>query len=121
MPARHILIADDDDSIRAMLARVCVRLYPSVSLVTVKDGAEALAAFAAQPAELVITNANMPTMTGLELICALRAQQVTAPILMLSADGRLQAPALEAGATRFLLKPPGLAVLKQTLVDLLPP
>jgi CheY-like chemotaxis protein len=121
VPAHHILIADDDDSVRALLARVCVRTYPLVHITAVTNGAEALTAFGLQPADLVITNADMPVMGGLDLIRALRAQQVTVPILMCSADATKQALALAAGATRCLLKPPRLPELQQVLLDLLPP
>jgi CheY-like chemotaxis protein len=121
MPARHILIADDDDSVRALLARVCVRIYPSVGLSAVKDGLEALTVFSHNPADLVITNANMPGLDGLSLIRALRAQQLAVPILMISANAALERAALAAGATRFLEKPIQLDLLRQTLIDLLPP
>lgn len=121
MPARHILIADDDDSVRALLARVCVRTYPSVALSAVKDGLEALAAFSHHPADLVITNANMPGLDGLGLIRALRAQQIAVPILMISANAAVEQAALAAGATRFLEKPIQLDLLRQILIDLLPP
>jgi CheY-like chemotaxis protein len=121
MPTHHILIADDNDSVRGFLARVVARTYPSVAIVAVKDGAEALVAFGSQPADLIITNARMPILSGLDLIRALRAQQIAVPILMLSADAHAEPLALAAGATRFLLKPPSLPVLRQTLVDLLPP
>ena len=121
MPARHILIADDDDGVRSWLARVVVRTYPSVTLVAVKDGAEALIAYGQRPADLVITNTQMPIMSGLDLVRALRAQRIGIPILMLSANTTIEATALAAGATRFLAKPVKLSLLQKTLVDLLPP
>jgi two-component system, chemotaxis family, chemotaxis protein CheY len=121
MLARRILIADDNDSVRALLARVCVRMYGTVEITAVRDGAEALAALKKQPADLVITNANMPNLNGIELIRAVRAQHISVPMLMLSADATMEWPALAAGANRFLLKPPTLAMLQQTLIDLLAP
>jgi CheY-like chemotaxis protein len=121
VPAHHILIADDDDSVRALLARVCVRTYPLVYITAVTNGAEALAAFGQQLADLVITNADMPLMNGLDLIRALRAQHIAVPILMLSADITMQPLALGAGANRFLLKPPKLPDLQHAFLDLLPP
>jgi two-component system capsular synthesis sensor histidine kinase RcsC len=121
MPARHILIADDDDTVRAFLARVVVRTYPSLTLTTVKDGAEALATFGQRPVDLLITNAHMPNLNGLDLIRALRAQQITVPILMVSASPEVEASARAAGVTRFLLKPVPLRILQQALRELLPP
>jgi CheY-like chemotaxis protein len=121
MPARHIIIADDNDGVRSYLARVVVRIYPSVQLVAVKDGAEALVAFGRQPADLLITNTQMPILSGLDLVRALRAQNIAVPILMVSADPAVEPLALAAGANRFMLKPLPLDALRQTLAALLPP
>jgi CheY-like chemotaxis protein len=121
MTTRHIVIADDHDNVRAFLVRMCSRLYPTATVTAVRNGAEALAAIQGQPVDLLVTNANMPIMHGLELIRALRARQNSIPILLLSADERLAEPGLAAGADRFLLKPPTLDELRQTLTELLPP
>ncbi len=122
MPASpHVIIADDHDAVRALVARIVVRIYPSVRLVAVTNGAEALDAYNQRGADLVITNQDMPVLRGLDLIRALRAQQATIPILMLSSDPKVEPLARAAGATRFLLKPFTIPVLRQVLIDLLPP
>jgi two-component system response regulator MprA len=121
MPARHIIIADDNDGVRAYLARVVVRTYPSLHLVAVKDGAEALLAFGQRPADLLITNTQMPILSGIDLVRALRAQQIMIPILMVSANPAVEPAALAAGATQFLLKPLPLDLLRRTLIGLLAP
>jgi CheY-like chemotaxis protein len=120
MPYRTILIADDDDGVRAWLTRVCVRTYGAVQITAVQDGAEALLAFRKRPSDLVITNANMPNLNGIGLIRALRALSITVPILMVSAEPTMEGLALAAGANSFLLKPLTLAALQQALVALLP-
>jgi two-component system response regulator MprA len=121
MPAYHILIADDDDGVRVFLARSAARIYPAATVVAVADGAAALIAFSQQPADLVITDTDMPRLNGLDLTRLLRSQQVMIPILALSSDSAVAADALAAGATRFLAKPVSVRVLRQTLLDLLLP
>lgn len=116
----HVLIAEDNDEVRALLARVVARTYPSVTISAVADGADALALYLARGADLLITNNDMPIMSGIVLVQTLRAQQASIPILMISSDAVIQPAAMAAGATRFLLKPFVLADLAQALLLLLP-
>jgi CheY-like chemotaxis protein len=120
MPTAHILIADDNDNVRAFLARAVARIYPTAQLTIVPNGAAALAAFGTHPADLIITNARMPVLMGLDLVRTLRARHETVPILVLSADERLGPDALAAGADRFLAKPLALDAFRETLLALLP-
>jgi len=119
-PLPHILIAEDHDNVRALLARVVIRTYPAVTITTVVNGALALDAYRAHGADLLITNHNMPVMSGIDLIRVLHALQASIPILMVSSDPTIELSALATGATRFLLKPFVLTDLQQTLIDLLP-
>ena len=121
MSSRHLLIVDDDDGVRTFVAHVAMRVYPALTLDSVLDGAEAFRAFGQHPADLVITDMQMPIMSGLDLIRALRALPSAVPILMLSSDSMVQTAALATGATRFLAKPFAIAALRQTLRELLPP
>jgi len=120
-PTDHILIAADDDTVRAVVARVVVRTYPSVTITAVRDGAEALLVYRQRGANLLITNNDMAILGGVDLVRALRAQQVTLPILMISADTKVAPAALAAGATRFMVKPFKVADLQRALTRLLPP
>jgi CheY-like chemotaxis protein len=79
----HILVVDDDDGVRALVARVLQT--EGYEVVAVADG---LAAFTAvltadQPYDLVVTNNRMPRMGGAELIARLRGIRPTIPILHL--------------------------------------
>lgn len=117
----HVLIADDTDAVRALLARIVAKTYPIATISTVADGAQALLIYNQRGADLLITNAHMPGLDGPGLIRALRAQQASLPILMLSSDTAMAAVAMQAGANSFLLKPFMLQQLQQTLRALLPP
>jgi CheY-like chemotaxis protein len=94
--------------------------HPACTITEVANGALALAAYHAQGADLLITDNDMPIIMGLDLIRALRTQQATIPILMVSSNPTLDAAARAAGATCFLLKPFLLTELQQTLIELLP-
>jgi CheY-like chemotaxis protein len=78
-----ILIAEDEPHIIRVMSLWLARNGHKV--IESRDGVEALAAFDAAPPDLVISDMNMPRMTGLELIRTLREERrTTVPILMFS-------------------------------------
>jgi two-component system, sensor histidine kinase len=119
--APHILIAEDHAAVRDLISTIAARTYPTGTITTVDNGAEALAVFQARGADIVITDYAMPIMTGLTLTQTLRAQQATVPILVISMNTSIAEEVLRAGANRFLPKPFGVREFQQALIDLLPP
>ena len=122
MPAAyHVIIADDDAAIRSLLARVVARTYDPVAISAVSDGLDALLIYQQNGADLVITNQEMPVLSGLSLIERLRVLSPTLPIIMVSAYQSIEPLARAAGVTHFLLKPFHVAQLVQLLTGALPP
>ena len=122
MPAAyHVIIADDDASIRSLIARVVARTYATVTISSVSDGLDALAIYHQHGADLVITNHEMPVLSGLSLIERLRVLSATLPIIMVSAHQSVEPRARAVGVTHFLLKPFHIALLVQILTGILPP
>lgn len=117
-PFPHVLIVDDEDTIRSLLARIVARTYSTVHLSLTNDGVDALLAFDHDPADLVLTNFDMPRMNGLDLVQAIRARSATVPIIMISADPGVAARA--RGLSAFIAKPFRARDLQQELVRLLP-
>ena len=116
----QIIIADDDRAIRALLARTIVRLYPSVQITAVEDGADALHEWQQHGAQLLITDHIMPNLTGLDLIRLIRPQAPTLPILLITSLPDVAVDALAVGATEALVKPVSVATLRAVLRRLLP-
>src|SRR5947207_8187915 len=81
----RILAVDDETAVAQLLALVLCG--PTSKVTNVCNGEEALAKIAADPRpfEIVITDHNMPRMTGLELVRELRARQFGGKIVVLSA------------------------------------
>ena len=118
----HVIIADDDASVRAIIARVVVGMYPGATISAVPNGLDALLVYDQRGADLLITNHNMPGMSGLSIIEALRVlRQASTPIIMVSANAALEQQAMALGVNVFLAKPFTLAQLTQALNQLLPP
>jgi CheY-like chemotaxis protein len=117
----HILIAHDHDLVRKLLAQLVAQIYPSATITAVTNGAEALNTFTQDGIDLLITNGHMPGMGGADLIRALRAQQATCPIVMVSSDTSIEAAALAVGANHFLRTPVDTTEFQQAVTLLLPP
>ncbi|MFP2913425.1 ATP-binding protein, partial [Pyxidicoccus sp. 3LFB2] len=102
----RILVADDNADMRTYLTRL---LAPHWTVVTVTDGARALAAAQAHPPDLILSDVMMPGMNGLELVRALRAdpRTQTVPVMLLSARAGEEATieGLKSGADEYLVKP----------------
>jgi signal transduction histidine kinase len=103
---RRIVWADDNADMREYVRGL---LAPHYDVEAVADGAEALAAVRRERPELVITDAMMPNIDGIELLRRLRADPGTAtlPVLVLSARAGEEAriEGLQAGADEYLYKP----------------
>jgi DNA-binding response OmpR family regulator len=99
-----ILLVDDEDSVRKVLAFPLER--DGYSVVQAVDGEDALRQFAAQPVDLVVLDIMLPKLDGLEVCKRLRATS-TVPIIMLTArDDELdKVIGLELGADDYITKP----------------
>jgi len=80
-----ILTVEDESAVAQLLALVLCG--PNCKVSSAGDGAEALTkiANAAQPFDIIITDHQMPRMTGLEMVRCLRAQNFGGKIVVLSA------------------------------------
>jgi len=87
MAESRILVVDDESHIvRVVSLKLRTRGY---EVLTATDGEEGLTLALEQQPDLLITDYQMPVMTGLELCLELREQQAKPPIpvLMLTARG----------------------------------
>lgn len=105
--SKRILTVDDSKTIRDMVTFTLRGAGYDVA--EAEDGQLAITALKAKPADLIITDLNMPNMDGIALIKALRAdpQYRTIPILMLTTEGDPQKKdqGRAAGATGWMVKP----------------
>jgi CheY-like chemotaxis protein len=81
----RILAVEDETAVAQLLALVLCG--PHCKVTTAADGEEALAKIAAspQPFDVIMTDHNMPRVSGLELVRQLRAQNFGGKIAVLSA------------------------------------
>jgi CheY-like chemotaxis protein len=105
---KRILLVDDDSSLRATL-RTCLEVAGN-TCIEAKDGQDARDWLeGGHPVDLIVTDHQMPKVTGLELLKGLKSQKNTEAIPIIFYSGQLTADlkthALQAGATAVLEKP----------------
>jgi DNA-binding response OmpR family regulator len=100
-----ILVVDDEQTIRELLAELLS--IEGYEVLSASNGREALQLAALTTPHLVILDANMPEMDGIETTWELRAQHETCwvPIIMVTAFGDTRTEALHAGVDDFVTKP----------------
>src|SRR6266700_2787526 len=101
----HILIADDERSIRLMLETGLT--LNGFRVTSVRNGREALDATQTEKFDAILSDIYMPDLGGLELVDALRAAEPNLPIVLMTAQGSLPVAveAVTRGASDFIGKP----------------
>ncbi|MFO7974444.1 MAG: response regulator [Candidatus Hydrogenedentota bacterium] len=107
---KHVLVVDDEELMCSLLSSGLSNAGFLVT--TAKDATEALAlladgAAAPAPVDLLLTDFNMPRLTGLDLVDAVRRSGVELPCFLMSGDTdeSLAAKALSRGCAGFIGKP----------------
>jgi len=121
MTMARILVAEDEDPLRALVARAITDLGHTV--VTAFDGADALAILTRENGsfDLLLTDIRMPLMDGIALALATARDHPQIIILLMTAyaDQRERASNLEALIHDVVLKPFTLAELKTAVSEAL--
>jgi class 3 adenylate cyclase len=106
-PSGRILVVDDNESNRDLLARQLTRDGHTIALAA--NGTEALALVAGRPFDLVLLDLMMPDISGYEVLLKLKADPGTRdiPVIMISALDEMDSivRCIEAGAIDYLPKP----------------
>ncbi|MCS6785670.1 MAG: chemotaxis response regulator CheY [Thiobacillaceae bacterium] len=120
MPDKRLkfLVVDDFSTMRRIVRNLLRELgYTHVD--EAEDGASALAKLKGGGFDFVITDWNMPTMTGIELLKRIRADAALSrlPVLMITAEAKKEniIEAAQNGASGYIVKPFTAAVLEEKL------
>jgi signal transduction histidine kinase len=110
----RILIVDDEEPIRRLFARCLSERY---SCVTAADAQEALLRVVSEPFALVLSDVQMPGLSGIELLRKLTEHFPDTAVVMVSGIDRTQRvlDAVRLGAYDYLIKPCDLGVLELTV------
>lgn len=102
----RVVIADDEPSYRSALQKTLTLMAECEILDVCKDGQEALDVCLSDPPDVLLTDINMPRMSGIELTRKLLKQEklVNVVILTVKEDDDTVFEAFRAGALGYLLK-----------------
>jgi two-component system response regulator AtoC len=112
-PHLRVLLVDDERDVRRMLQRSMARM--GFETTEAGDGQAALELLRHQDFDLVVSDVQMPGMTGIELLGALDREGLDVPVVLVS--GSLEVPdagaARDLGAFDFFRKPFSLEELRK--------
>ncbi len=120
----RFLVVDDSSTMRRIIINTLNKLgYTECR--EAGNGKEGLDALSANPVDIVITDWNMPEMSGVEFVRAVRANDATKamPVLMVTtnaAEGDI-VEALKAGVNNYVVKPFTPATIKEKIEAVLKP
>jgi two-component system chemotaxis response regulator CheY len=114
----RFLVVDDFSTMRRIVRNLLKELG-FLNVQEAEDGVEALAKLRAGEFDFVVSDWNMPNMTGLELLQAIRADEKLKhlPVLMVTAEAKKEniILAAQAGASGYVVKPFTAATLDEKL------
>jgi two-component system chemotaxis response regulator CheY len=103
-----ILVVDDFATMRKVI-RNLLKQSGYENLVEAEDGVNALKILKSQKIDFIVSDWNMPNMSGLELLKAVRADEdlKDLPFLMVTAEALQEnvVAAVKAGVSNYIVKP----------------
>lgn len=119
-----VLVVDDSAAIRKILQRVLRQTGMSIrTIYEAGDGQQALEVLKTQKIALVLSDINMPTMDGLQLLASVTtsAQWRHIPVVMITTEGgeAKVGEAVRLGAAGYVRKPFTADQIKEKLTGIL--
>ena len=112
------LVVDDFSTMRRIVRNLLKELG-FVNVQEAEDGVQALSKLRSESFDFVVSDWNMPNMTGIELLRSIRgdAKLKHLPVLMVTAEAKREniIEAAQAGASGYVVKPFTAATLDEKL------
>jgi two-component system chemotaxis response regulator CheY len=113
-----VLVVDDFATMRKIIRNV-LKQIGFEDIAEAEDGAAALQILKTEKVGLVVTDWNMPNMSGLDLLRKIRqnSQFAEVPVLMVTAEGLKEniLEAVKAGVSNYVVKPFTAEVLQEKI------
>ncbi|HEX6839505.1 MAG TPA: sigma-54 dependent transcriptional regulator [Polyangia bacterium] len=102
---RHVLVVDDEESLRHMLTVLLKR--EGYEATAVASGEQALAELEQRPYDVVLSDIRMPKLGGLELVDEIKKRALPTTVILMSAFGSVDVAieAMKRGAYDYVSKP----------------
>lgn len=117
-----ILVVDDFLTMRRIVINL-LRQLGFNNVVEAADGQQALEKVMGEPIDLIVSDWNMPNMTGLEFLKKVRADEnyKKIPFIMVTAEGKKEnvIAAVHAGVSNYIVKPFNAATLREKMTKVI--
>ena len=117
-PNMKILVVDDMSTMRRIVKNIMKQLG-FVNVEEAENGQDALDKLRAETFGFVISDWNMPVMTGIDLLRAIRADEKlkAIPVLMVTAEAQKEnlIEAIQAGVSNYIVKPFSAEVVQEKM------
>lgn len=117
-PNMKVMVVDDMSTMRRIVKNILKQLG-FVNVEEAENGQEALTKMRAGGFGFVISDWNMPVMSGIELLKAIRADETlkSIPVLMVTAEAQKEniIEAVQAGVSNYIVKPFTAEVLQEKM------
>jgi EAL domain-containing protein (putative c-di-GMP-specific phosphodiesterase class I) len=102
---RSVLVVDDDDALARSLERVLKAA--GFEVVIASNGTIAVDLLMRRPFDVILTDIQMPGMSGVELLGIVRAYDLDVPVILMTGDPTIETAmeAVSLGALQYLPKP----------------
>jgi two-component system, chemotaxis family, chemotaxis protein CheY len=122
-PEMSVLVVDDASAMRRIVRGILKELgFKNIR--EAQNGQAALDELRKNKADFVVSDWNMPVMTGIELLRAIRADESlkTTPVLMVTAEAKQEniIEAVKAGVNNYIVKPFNAQTLQEKLNKIFP-
>jgi two-component system chemotaxis response regulator CheY len=118
-----VLIVDDFSTMRRIMRNI-LRELDFKNILEAEDGSAAITVLETHPVQLIISDWNMPKMTGLDFLKHVRANESTKdiPFLMVTAEAQKEniVEAVKARVSNYIVKPFTAATLGEKLAKIIP-
>src|SRR6185295_7471308 len=109
MDTIRVLYAEDDPADRELTTRHLARHAPHLKLDLAPTVCEALDRLEGGAVDLVLSDFRLPDGTGLDVLEAVKARNLTIPVVLVTGSGDVESAVrlLKAGAANYVVKRPG--------------
>jgi YesN/AraC family two-component response regulator len=103
----RMLLVEDEEVARLTLGRMLTMKYPGAKIFTAENGRRGLELYRLHLPDLVISDINMPYLTGIEMARDIRREDQFAQVIFLTAhsEARQLMEAQSIGVPHYVLKP----------------
>jgi two-component system chemotaxis response regulator CheY len=118
----RVLVVDDFQTMRRIIVNL-LRQLGFNNVIEAQDGKAALDRVRAEKVDLIISDWNMPIMTGIDFLKEVRKDEKlkTTPFIMVTAEGKKEnvIAAVQAGVNNYIVKPFNAATLKEKMTKVI--